>query len=80
MSLHLLVNIHCIVLGNGDDTGSLFTKKDVNRSLPGSHGNICHSPLSAGVSEHIWWALIGILGLSHLVISGSLVVVGNSDQ
>ena len=33
MSLHLLVNIHCIVLGDGDDTGSLFTKKDVNRSL-----------------------------------------------
>ena len=33
ISLHLLVNIHCIVLGDGDDTGSHSTKKDVNRSL-----------------------------------------------
>ena len=31
------------------------------------------------MSEHIWRGLMGILSLSHLVISGSLAVVGSSD-
>ena len=68
-------------MGDGDDTGSLPTKKDVNRSLVHSqdHTEIFVNYLSAAVSEHIWRGLMGILSLSHLVISGSLAVVGNSD-